>query len=261
MRTVADDSTLRGFVAAISLGFLVASCDSTSDSASWTASSVIIDQSPAGIYAGTFRSTATTGPQSLSVTGIVSEEFRIHLLAQSSQYGGIVSVEGDALTGTMTEYIGTRARWFGFDGVRSITLDGIVSEQEGIAGDYSGDDAGIFGLDYSDRYELPSALVRVSGVWAFNSSASAGLVYNVTFDIDPTGQLFGSDTDGCVYSGEIGIIDRRFNAYSVTLAVSSCQLVDGNYTGLAFRNSVQGLESLWMFVDNGRYAFSTKFSQ
>lgn len=260
MGTVAENWELRGFAAAVISGFLVASCDG----AGWTGL-ITRNKSPAGIYSGIFFSTAASRPESRMVTGIVSEDSEIHLIVQPtvsfSQYGGMVSVDGDALTGTMTEYLGARARWFGFDGVRSITLEGTVSERERLFGDYSGDDQGTFGLDYSDKYDRPSALDQVSGIWTFDLGSSGGGVYNVTFDTDPIGQLFGTDTNGCIYSGEFEIVDSRFNAYAVSVTVSSCQPVEGGYTGLAFRDSFQGIERLWLFFDNGRYAFSTTLSQ
>jgi len=238
---------------------LVTSCDG----ALWIGDSVR-NQSPAGIYTGIFRSTVTMPAPNRMATGGISEESQVHLMIQDafSQFAGLVSVDGDKLAGTLTEYLGARARFFGFDGVRSITLVGTVAERNSVYGDYSGEDDGFFSLDYSARYERASSLDQTSGIWTFDMSSASGAVYNVTLDIDPDGQLFGTDTNGCVYSGALSIIDSRYNAYKVIVSMSLCAPVDGEYTGLAYRGDfAEGSTQLFLFFANGRYAFSTILSQ
>jgi hypothetical protein len=197
-------------------------------------------------------------------TGVISEESQVHLMIEgaSSQYAGLVSVDGDNLAGTLTEYLGAGGRFFGFDGVQSITLAGTVAERDGVSGDYSGDDDGFFSLDYNANYERASSLDQTSGVWTFDMSSSGGAIYNVTLDIDADGQLFGMDTNGCVFSGALSIIDSRYNAYNVVVSMASCAPVDGEYTGLAYRGDfAAGTTQLFLFFANGRYAFSTILSQ
>ncbi len=238
---------------------LLASCDG----ALFIGQSVT-NQSPAGIYAGIFRSTITMPAPDRMVTGVISEESVVHLMVQgaSSQYAGLVSVDGEKLGGTLTEYLGAQARFFGFDGVRSITLAGTVAERDSVFGDYSGEDDGFFSLDYSAKYERASSFDQTSGVWTFNMSSSGGAIYNVTLDIDADGQLFGTDTNGCVFSGALSIIDGRYNVYEVLVDISSCTPFDGAYTGLAYRGDfAAGSTQLMLLFANSRYAFSTILSQ
>ena len=237
---------------------LLVSCDE----AGWTGP-FLEDQSPAGIYTGALQSTATTPSPNRMVTGVIGADAVVHFMIQDSfsQYAGVVSVVGDKLSGTLTEYLGVQARFFGLDGVRSIVLDGTVSERDRLFGDYSGDDQGFFGLDYSDNYERASSLDQASGIWTFDMASSGGALYNVTLSIDPNGQLFGTDTNGCVFSGELSIIDSRYNAYKVIVSMSSCESIDGEYGGLAYRADPAGSTWLYLFFANGRYAFSTILSQ
>ena len=224
---------------------------------------ILRQQSPAGIYTGIFQSTANMQSPNRMVTGVISKDFDSHLMIQDmvSQYAGVVSVEGDQLTGTLTEYLGARARFFGFGGVRSITLNGTVSQRDRLFGDYTGEDEGFFGLDYSAEYERGSSLDQTTGVRTFEMASSGGAIYNVTLDIAPDGLLFGTDTNGCVFSGSLGIIDERYNVYRVVVTMSSCDPVDGEYAGLAYRTDTAAGTSLFLFFANDSYAFSTKFSQ
>jgi len=245
----------------VAVAHLVASCDGVL----WIGEP-LGNQSPAGIYNGFVRSTVTMPAPDRLVTGVISEDSQVHFLIQGfvSQYGGVVSVDGDKLTGTLTEYVGAQARFFGFDGVQSITLAGTVSEHDNVSGNYSGDDDGFFSLDYDANYEHASSLDQTSGVWTFDMSSSGGAIYNVTLDIDPDGRLFGMDTNGCVFSGALGIIDGRYNAYGVIVSMTSCGPVDGEFSGLAYRGDFatgSTTPQLFMFFTNDRYAFSTIFSQ
>ncbi len=269
MKTVAALSQLRNATAAALMICLVASCDGGSgpkagDTLKRT-KPTLTEQSAAGIYSGFFQSTAATQNAIRPAMGVVSETSEIHLMMEpvlrNSQYGGFVSVDGNVLTGTLTEYLGSQNRWFGFDGVRSIDLDGIVSERNTLSGDYTGDDEGVFQLDYDTLYERGSSFSQTLGVWTFDMAPFAGTVYNITLDIGPTGELFGTDTEGCVYAGEVGIIDSRFNAYSIAVIVSSCGPVDGQYSGLAFYDETDVGKALYVLFSNELYAFSTRLSQ
>ena len=246
----------------LAIGFGVVSCDASRSFSGKPVSDqppVLPDQSPAGIYTGMFKSLAIDPSPNRMVAGAVDEDNRLHLMIQDglSQYGGVVSVGGDKLTGTLTEYLGARARFFGFDGVRSITLDGTVTERDRLFGDYSGDDEGFFGLDYVDTYENATSLDQTTGVWSFNLSSSGGAVYSITLDIDPDGLIFGTDTNGCVFSGSLGIIDARYGVYSSIVTLSMCDALNGEYDGLAYLGNL----GLNLFFANDSYAFSTILSQ
>jgi hypothetical protein len=189
--------------------------------------------SPSGLYDGQFTSTVTGLPVATNVAAIVSEDLNAHIFGGDLHYAGTVATDGDVLSGTLTQFLGRQAGFFGVDGTRNITLDGSI-DTTGLFGDYSGaDDEGRFNLNYLSLYEQSSSLDLASGVWTFSEAPSGGFVYTVTLTIDSDGDLFGSDTAGCIFSGQLNIIDETRNAYGVTASVTACGEFDGDYTGLA----------------------------
>jgi hypothetical protein len=115
-----------------------------------------------------------------------------------------------------------------------VTLDGTVETKSGIWGTYVWDqDFGRFNLIYFSTYENRSLLSKLEGIWAFNQASSGGMIYTITFTIDPDGTLFGSNTIGCTFNGKFKIIDPRYNVYRLLLETSLCGDMDGAYKGLA----------------------------
>lgn len=202
-----------------------------------------VRQAAAGLYDGQFTSTFSGLPIATQVVGVVSENLDAYILGSDLLYSGTVSVLDGALSGTLTRYLGRQARFFGIDGTREITLDGSADET-GLSGDYSGtNDNGRFNLVYSSVYEQTSSLDQAAGVWTFTEASLAGPLYIVTLTIDGNGQIFGSDTTGCVFSGELGTIDTQFNAYAATMTLTSCGAFDGDYTGLAHLFDLTGADN------------------
>ena len=192
-----------------------------------------IPGSPSGYYSGRFTSTDSGFPIDAPVVGIVSEDLDAHILGSELLYVGMVATSAEVLSGTLTQYLGRTRRFFGVDGTSEISLDGSI-DATGLSGDYAGpDDQGSFDLVYSSAYEQASSLEQTSGVWTLTEAAAGNPLYILTITIDADGDLFGSDTSGCVYSGEVSLIDERFNAYAVAIGLTSCGVFDGDYTGLA----------------------------
>lgn len=216
------------------------------------------DESPSGIYLqGEFTSTVTGLPVAHQVTAIISESYDTQIVSADLHYAGTVDTDRDVLTGTLTQYLGSRGPFWGFEGIRQLKLDGTV-DSTGIFGDYTGDDdRGRFNLVYSSLYERRSSLAAIAGVWTFSQASSAADVYTVTFTIDGNGELFGSDTTGCVFNGRINIIDDQYNAYRATAGISSCGEADGDYTGLAYLSDIAGTlnNQLTYSISNESYAF------
>ncbi len=219
------------------------------------------DASPSGIYQGRLVST-TAG--NLDVMGVISENSDTWLRSLFASYSGIVSVDGEALTGTLTEYRGERNLFYGFDGVSSVLLDGTVAEREGISGDYTGDlDQGQFFLNYLDLYERGPSLILLSGIWTSSLGSAGGGVYVVTMEIGADGQLFGSDSDGCVFRGELSVIDGRYNAYQAAISISLCNEIDGDYSGLAYLSDFAGGQDnqLDFGISNESFAFAARLDR
>ncbi|MGD8510593.1 MAG: hypothetical protein PVI16_03140, partial [Gammaproteobacteria bacterium] len=70
-----------------------------------------------------------------------------------------------------------------------------------------------------------------------------------TYTIDADGSIFGQNASGCVYDGQISLIDVDYNVYRVEINTSSCQEEDGSFSGLGalFDNAEAG--------ENGRFVF------
>jgi len=235
-------------------GWLAVACDGVR----W-AGPLDIDQLPGGFYSGSFTSTVIQPSPARPVTGIISEGFDAQFLLANEYYAGFVAVSGMSLTATLTEYSGRQGVFVGFDGTSTVSLDGEVTERDGMFGTYTGDDdEGRFALTYSVAYEEGSSLDRLAGIWSYSQASSGGAVYTITLELDDGGQLFGTDTAGCVFSGQLTIIDARYAAYRAAINVSMCDQVDGDYTGLVFYPD-SGF--LTIGTDNGEFAFTTQLER
>jgi hypothetical protein len=240
---------------------LVASCDSDGDR--FAGPPPVVHESPSGIYFGQITTTVGANPVSINVTGIVSEQGDVQFLLPidaQRHYAGMVQVDGTSLAGTLTEYRGAEGRFLGIDEIAAATLDGTVSTADRLVGDYSSTlDEGQFILDYVPSYETDSSLDLMVGVWTFDMAGAGGGVYTVTWDVDANGVIFGTDTNGCVFDGDVSLIDTSYNAYRITVDVTLCGAINGEYSGLAYLEAVGGPDLNWMTVSvsNPVFAFAT----
>ena len=243
------------------LGAFEVSCDS--NSLRFSGPFPVEHESPSGIYFGQITTTVGANPVSIDVTGIVSEQGDVQLLLPidaQRHYAGMVQVDGTSLSGALTEYRGAEGRFLGIDEIAAATLDGTVSTADSLVGDYSSTlDEGRFTLGYLLSYETDSSLDLMVGVWTLDLAAAGGGVYTVTWDIDANGVIFGTDTNGCVFEGNVSLIDTRYNAYRIAVDVTFCGAINGEYSGLAYLEAVGGPDLNWMSVSvsNRVFAFAT----
>jgi len=241
--------TRKKLLAACSIPMFAVAMVSCSADGGFTEAPIIINESAAGIYTGTFTSTAGAGPVAYPVTGIISQAHIGQFIVDESDqhFSGRLQVFGSDLSGTLTQYRGVQDRFFGVDSVDSISIDGQVAGTDRIVGDYAGDaDEGSLALTYADVYETESDLDKTSGIWSHTGPGG----YVVTLTIEPDGEIFGSDTNGCVFSGLISILDNNYNIYRAVVLVSDCGVLDDEYNGLAYLSDV-----LTMSVSNDVIAF------
>jgi len=137
---------------------------------------------------------------------------------------------------------------FFLDGSTSTTgtLSGTVIARTSIRGDWSlnSSESGTFTFNYNPTYERGSDLARTSGSW----SDSFGTVYTV----ESNGGLFAQDISGCVYDGNVQIINSAYNAYRISMTVASCGPTNGNYSGLGVLGDDTGTDdAFFVQVDNG----------
>lgn len=128
------------------------------------------------------------------------------------------------------------------------TATGTVVERTSMSGDWSLNtgESGTLTLSYDPIYERGSDLDRTVGSW----SDSFGTIYTV----DANGNLFAQDAFGCVYDGDITIINAAYNAYRVSMTVANCFDMDGNYSGLGVLGDDLGTDdAFFVQIDNGTW--------
>lgn len=96
-------------------------------------------------------------------------------------------------------------------------------------------------LERSARYDETLTLLDLAGTYSYTQIGFLGVSSTYTVTIDPTGQLQGSHTNGCVYTGTVAIADAPRNLARLDVQLSSCPRsitgsgsMDGRYTGLGF---------------------------
>ena len=248
---------------AIAATALVA-CDQAKDTALWDPPlSLLQHQSPAGIYVGALTDTSGAHRLPQPVTALIDVNGHAQIifpLSAQRHVAGRVDVSGESLTGTLTEYFGTFAGFYGVGGIAPLVIDGTVDAGTSIVGEYTAEThSGRVVLDYHVAYDNPSSLGFTEGVWSSSIVSSGGSIYTVTWEIDGNGQVFGADTLGCVFIGETNVVDATVNAYSLAIQISSCGYFDGDYAGQAFLSTGSGGMADWLTlgVANDAVAFST----
>lgn len=82
-------------------------------------------------------------------------------------------------------------------------------------------------LRYDDVYEHAASLQEIAGVY----TASEQDGYTLTITVHDDGQLDGSDTRGCVLTGNVTVPDAAKNVYRAIANASACGDLDGQYEG------------------------------
>jgi hypothetical protein len=148
-----------------------------------------------------------------------------------TQYAGVATVSGQQVTGTGTMYAGASHRWPGSGTVLPITLELTITERRTLSGRLrSGTvlDAQL-SLDYDgDTHGRASSLMQVVGVWYVYDEMLNPMV---TVSIEPDGRFLEQNRNGCQSSGQVSLIDPRYNVYAWDAMTASC-LASGGYSGL-----------------------------
>lgn len=117
----------------------------------------------------------------------------------------------------------------------------------------SGGDTGALNMDYNPIFEHSSDLSLLAGDWQYVDRDGLTIAMSVV-----DGQWSGKDTDDCVYQGEVKIINPNYNAYDVSVLITQCDSVSGNYQGLAYLDQNQIFR---MDVLNQLYGFHFDFER
>lgn len=214
--------------------FFLVGCGGGSSSSGDGTGSPVTHASPGGFYTGTVTSNVTG--QTMNVAGLVSEDGEARFVSDEGyQYVISLSVHGNELSGSLRGYAPQGMVFVNGQSLTTGTITGSVSERSSLTGGFSaaGGDTGSFSLSYDGTaYERASSIGLLEGLWGYQLSNG----YSLSVSIGSNGEVFGQDSDGCVYSGEVRTIDTQFNLYRLNLGVTLCGGFNGSYEGLAIRH-------------------------
>lgn len=188
------------------------------------------DEKLGGLWEGT---TTDQSGNSQTLLGITTDrgDFRFFSFATGGQFLGNVNVNGSAVTGSGIGYAPVGFTWTDGSIFTDITLSGNVTERTSFSGDWAAStgESGTFSFAYNSLYERDSSLSLLNDVWTSYDEFGNPIASII---VDSAGRIDGQDAAGCLYSGQISIIDSAFNAYDITLTVLNCGAANGDYSGL-----------------------------
>lgn len=193
------------------------------------------------------------------IVGIVTESGEgVFLSDDGGLTFGNISKSGTSFSGSFTGYAPSGSV-FNANGqaVISGTIDGSFSERSrlNIRSFYQGTQASTSAYAYDRTYERPSSISKISNTYFYSEPG-----YSESITISSVGDISGSNSDGCVYSGSVSIIDSRFNVYDVSFSVANCGAYGGVFNGLATLVDDVNTDDLLIFAgENGGYAVAGYF--
>lgn len=245
----------RKFCASVALGIVVllgvVACGGGGGSEGGSDSGTAENISANGIWEGTFTE---KGVGQFAVSGLLYDG-RIIAISQSAEavYNGTYTIKGNTISGTITGYEINGGPF------TTTTISGTVTEEESISlsFDTSYGTKGTISLSFNDIYNRGSSLSKVDGMWSYVDGG-----YDLTITVHDDGTLWGQDSEGCVVSGAIELLDTAHNLYKVTASLDSCGNLNGSYTGFAalFDNRTKN-DTLKVVVSNNKYILYYPFTR
>lgn len=188
-------------------------------------------QSASGIWRGTV--TSVIDGTAYDAVGLITESGEVIFFTEDGEQTlGSITVDGNEFNANLTSYapLGTLYSQNNSGSIAG-TASGTVTEKSSLSGNasYSGSVTSKFTFSYDSIYERNSSLSLVAGTY----SDTDGSGYTETYSIDSLGNISGSDSNGCQFSGRIQILDSNYNVYRITLTVTNCGAANDAYSGLA----------------------------
>ncbi|PCC12894.1 hypothetical protein [Pseudoalteromonas sp. JB197] len=175
---------------------------------------------PSGVWSGTI--TMADGIEQFGVVGLISStgEFRFITEYEEQNTGTLSLSDKTNYTANVDSFIDNAKAGAG-------TLTGTYNPTA-ITGETSFDGAKLssFSIEQLAMTNDAAGLDVIAGNYV-----DADLTTSIM--LDDSGDLSGSDTFGCQYTGTVEHKDADINLYSLKLTVSSCADLDGEYSGLA----------------------------
>ena len=145
-------------------------------------------------------------------------------VASNVVYRGAVIGDEGSYRSRMAMYI-RNGRLFGavqFDGTVTRRARSIIARFRTSAAE-----TGTLKLAYDKLFERRVALPMLAGLWE-----RSGGKLSLSVDVDPDGNLRGTNSAGCSYEGTVREIRPGINAFNVQLEIASCGDTDGRYDGM-----------------------------
>lgn len=204
------------------------------------------DQQPvAKMPIGLWQGSVTADNEAFDVVGMIAPSGEARFISSDGEQDRFTIVlDGSSYTADGVGY--------DIDGyfLGDVEITGTYTETE-ISGTAEVDSVEVstFSLTLAEESAEGASLSTITGNYSdVNQSASIA--------IDADGVLSGSDTDGCVYTGNVTVPEASVNVYSLSINVSSCGEFGGDYTGLATYTQIfdDSNEKGFIFqVDNDNY--------
>jgi hypothetical protein len=204
---------------------------------------------PGGLYDGTLTSSASQ--QQDQAYAIVDETGYGRMIDFDSgdYYQLALTNNGQSLNGTYQEYPATTG-----ESIQPGTFKGSLNDQ-GLSASLSVDNSKVAALSmlFDFNYFNGSNLNLLSGNWSYTATDGS---YGISFGINASGALTGSDTDGCTYAGNFTLFDVDFDAYHLAYT-ETCDGTTADYTGLAayYYADTQFPAGILMLADDGAGSF------
>ncbi len=207
-----------------------------------------VDQALGGLWFGTLSIDGVAGTQEFVGMSTDDGRFRFISADTGGQFVGTVQADGTSVSGSGKGFAPDGTTWRDGSTVTTATMTGTLRQRSTFAGSWSTGtgESGTFSLSYDSDYEKDSSLALLAGVWTVYDD---NLNPFATFTIDPGGQFFGQNVEGCSSIGQISIIDPRSTVYDITSTVSNCAIA-GDYTGLGVLGRIANPNDAFVFSVN-----------
>ena len=230
-------------VTAASLALIACSSgsgDSPSTPDAGTPTTPTTDTTP-GVWKGTISST-TTGQTSAVVALTGPDGHTVWMSTDGRTWHGQLPTHGEHFDATLTGHMADGDRFPDGTNHGPAVIGVDHHSASATRGRYAGNgDTGTFDMSMSGMWGRPAALATVAGVYTRTTSSG----YAMTMSIDAHGQMNGSDTRGCVFSGAVTVPDPRHNLYRMDAQVSACGTLDGHYAGMGALLDASAMQD-WM---------------
>ncbi len=192
----------------------------------------VTNASPGGIWFG-------TDSEGDNIVALITETGRFHFLDEFDFQGsGIVAVSVANEIDTSFRFVPPVGSAFADGSIfADCSASGLLTERSTLDGTVActtsvGTQSSVtINLNYQTLYDIDSDLAAFVGTWTDSSNPGIDVA-----NVDAMGVIIGQDGSGsgCIYSGQVTIIDPNYNAYDIEWTYSSCVGQSAVLNGVTF---------------------------